>query len=537
MRREYGRSDLPVRVRSGDGGTEWVVGLAGFSREGTGDVLPPHLLQGLPMDAFRQEPPRGPALASELNRIVLSPDPELSPVDWEAALSPLLPLVPFPSYGQPSVVVRETEVQPRFAGTNFKLPLRILQLDARPEHPLPGWIRQVFGGHPDGAVEKAVVVETRSLGPDAPRWPVIDILHVDTWPAGTAGELLTNDAKRSGTLGWFARWTGAWETRLLAIHCDSEDEAAVARTLAQRLCGKGGPAVLIGPPGAPVVFWTVFYDRLIHDDPLDQALVVASSQTGRPGVLYASGPDRVEGVRVSNAGSAIADRAGKTVPLTPGIADFAQKWNGWTFSVHEGDGLIPMAAAVDRLRATETSISFADDVYRETRGFTAPARFVNATFWRSANGGRERMEPTAAPLQSGVGYELGVQIGSQEDETAVLDARAILEEVFRWSVNQRGVWVEIGVVGLDFDVHGDPVQPLWLPREGPSATAYFAVSTNRTGPVRLRYGLYYENNLIQSFRMAAYAVSASGDRITPSSRDGGRHSRSSTMVAPAPPSC
>src|SRR5262245_22317011 len=74
-----------------------------------------------------------------------------------------------------------------------------------------------------------------------------------------------------------------------------------------------------------------------------------------------------------------------------------------------------------------------------------------------------------------------------------------------------GVWVEIGVVGLDFDVEGDPVQPLWLPREGSSSTAFFRVSTKQAGPVRLRYGLYYENNLIQSFRMAAYAAPFHGE--------------------------
>src|SRR5262249_19851707 len=74
---------------------------------------------------------------------------------------------------------------------------------------------------------------------------------------------------------------------------------------------------------------------------------------------------------------------------------------------------------------------------------------------------------------------------------------------FKWSEDKAGVWVEFGVVGIDFDVIGDPVQELWLPREDASDPLYFAVRPNRPGIASLRFGFYYKNNLMQSFLLAA----------------------------------
>jgi hypothetical protein len=512
MPTEFRRTDLPVRVQSGEHGRHWVVGCGEFSRQGVGEDPPPQLFANLPVEAFRRsEPPGTGKWVEELSRVVLSLDLELASLDWESLFQPLLAAIAFPSPGWSSkLVVRQSEARPRFADTNFKLPLRILELDARPEHPLPSWIRQVFQNYPDPLVEKAVVVETRRLGEEPPRWPVIDVLHLDTWPAGRAEELLTNDATRPGTLGWFARWTGAWQTRLLAIHCASGTEAAAARTLAQRLCDKGGPALLIGPAGVTEAFWTQFYDWLIHDFPLDAGMNSAASTVGRQGVLYAAGWERAEGVRVSSAGMAIADLARQAGRSTARITDFAQNWNEhWEFAFHESGGLIPMAATLDDLRTDAANLSL--NAWRGAdTGAKQAQRFVNGAFWHSANHTLERIAPASGPLRTGVRYEFGVQIGEQDRETAPLDAKAILEEIFQWSVNDDGVWVEIGVVGLDFEVEGDPVQPLWLPREGASSTAYFGVSTRSAGAVQLRYGLYYQNNLIQSFRMAAYAAPLDG---------------------------
>src|SRR5207247_24419 len=46
-------------------------------------------------------------------------------------------------------------------------------------------------------------------------------------------------------------------------------------------------------------------------------------------------------------------------------------------------------------------------------------------------------------------------------------------------------------------------QELWLPRTGASEPVYFTVSPHTAKVASLRFGLYYKNNLIQSFLMAA----------------------------------
>jgi hypothetical protein len=79
-------------------------------------------------------------------------------------------------------------------------------------------------------------------------------------------------------------------------------------------------------------------------------------------------------------------------------------------------------------------------------------------------------------------------------------------ELLKWTPDMRGVWIEIGLVGMDFEVLGDPVQELWLPREIPTDTIYFAVRPLKAGACRLRFCLYYQQNIFQSFRLAALTL-------------------------------
>jgi hypothetical protein len=205
----------------------------------------------------------------------------------------------------------------------------------------------------------------------------------------------------------------------------------------------------------------------------------------------------------------------------PGLIDFARSWKGWEFVLRESLGLLPMAGLVEDLRQQLRSGVKLDlgPVYAGggastvllSTEITPPGRFVNAVFWQDRDGELARVEPSGGPLRAATTYQFGVQIGTLDKVILALDASAILEEVFRWSPEKKGVWVEIGVVAIDCAVTGDPVQSLWLPREGPSDTVYFAVSFNRPGRVnQLRYGVYYKNNLIQSFRMAAFVVPQAG---------------------------
>ncbi len=85
-------------------------------------------------------------------------------------------------------------------------------------------------------------------------------------------------------------------------------------------------------------------------------------------------------------------------------------------------------------------------------------------------------------------------------------ASAVFEELFKWTKEMKGVWLEIGVSGIDFELLGEPVQELWLPQATPSDFIYFAVSPHIAGAARLRFCIYYQQNLIQSFRLAAFTI-------------------------------
>jgi hypothetical protein len=101
-----------------------------------------------------------------------------------------------------------------------------------------------------------------------------------------------------------------------------------------------------------------------------------------------------------------------------------------------------------------------------------------------SDGTMERLDQKQARLRVSEVCHLGIQIGPKDVHIYTAGATAIFEEVFKWTPEMEGVWVEIGVTGLDFEVLGDPVQELWLPREGASETVYFAVVPKTAGMAR-----------------------------------------------------
>jgi len=429
---------------------------------------------------------------------------------------PLGPRCPPP----PWRVVRICRVRPRALNLPFTLPLRILQLNTLPNHNLDGMVRDIFGGYAPDVVDPAMLARSSADWSAPMDWRTVDVVHIDALPAFDSRRALLTMAEpeRVGTLGWFARTTDRWQTRLLAVHCASAEECGTAGSLAQALWGKGNPAVLVvGPAGtAPARsvehFFTSFYNLLIHDYALDAAHA-ASPDADVTATLFAGG-GREEAIRVSNVGVLLLDLMRDVAPAqkTFGIAlpranEFLRAelssieglWKNSTFKQHEGGGLLPLAAELERLRRAVIPAF-------ERRSFQpaqAAERFVSPSLWSETAGKLEVMEPAAAALRAGAMYQLGIQIGAPDVRPVVINAVAIFEEVFKWSPDSKGVWVEIGVSGIDFAVIGDPVQELWLPRTGDSDAIYFTVSPRVAGVAQLRFGLYYRNNRIQSFRLAA----------------------------------
>jgi hypothetical protein len=138
------------------------------------------------------------------------------------------------------------------------------------------------------------------------------------------------------------------------------------------------------------------------------------------------------------------------------------------------------------------------------------ARFVNTGFFADRDSGDpEEIPQKGANLNWGEMVHLGVDIGPRNPKIVVSGAAPLNEEVFRWKPQMNGVWVEIGITGIDFDVIGSPVRELWLPRDGASERVYFPVVPHASkGVSRLRVCLYYNSNIVQSFRVAAITKAA-----------------------------
>jgi hypothetical protein len=570
---EFERCDLPVRVVQDDDkltitvGARYPFGLVTVASGASPDRDPVidirdvvRLFQHLQPGAFRWSTPRNPARLDSVFRLTIEVSaPDIASMDWEAILQSASSLVgrfaDSTSYAPDWTIVRRSPVRPRFDTLPLTLPIRVLDLNPRPEHSLQHWIRSLFGTRPDAEVERAVVTAVSNEWSAPDEWATVDVLHVDSLP--TTGQLdmllSTNRPDQSGTLGWFARRTERWQTRLLVLHCESSDQARAGRRFAQALIDKGGPAVLVafprGADGASRVsrFYESFYGLLIHDNPLDRAIAIAADAHDVSPALFV-GAGRAEALRPSNVGVSLVDLWSRLSPNTASwdptvnveirdlarhhaspdavvdgvkadLADTRRKWDRLEFDQHERDGLLPLSAAAHHLRSR--ILPPAGTLRVRSKAPSSPShvpRFVNGKFWSEVDGALEEVEQYRALLRVGNVYHLGLNIGPKDARIVTLNAAALFEDVFKWA-ETNGVWVEFAVTGIDFDVVGDPIREVWLPREGQTEPVYFAVRPKQSGVSHLRYGLYYQHNLIQSFHLVA-SVSFPDDLVTPATTCG-----------------
>lgn len=136
-------------------------------------------------------------------------------------------------------------------------------------------------------------------------------------------------------------------------------------------------------------------------------------------------------------------------------------------------------------------------------------RFVNPSLW-SIDGGADattqRIDPAGkVALKLGEPVVLGIEVGPKDATVTVLGAQALFEEPFRWDQGHEGVWLTVGLSGIDFDVLGAPVQEFWLPRIGASDRIEFTVVPRTSGALLLRFCVYFGADLLQSYRLAAIA--------------------------------
>ncbi|HVR11456.1 MAG TPA: CHAT domain-containing protein [Thermoanaerobaculia bacterium] len=517
------------------------------------------LFRGLPPAAFveRPAPPR-PAITTEtVRRVALDVrGSELAAIDWEDLLAAATREIPPQGAGGHAAwtIVRTCAVRPRSSTLPLTLPLRILQVDPRPAHPLPAWVRSLFGHRPQEEVDRAVMVGATPQWRLPAGWPKVDVLHLDAPPPLDGGGPAPSTAlpEMPGTLGWLARLTDRWRTRLVVMHCETAPAAAAARRLAGALCDRGGPAVLaVLAPAADAGaadFYRAFYFHLVHDFPLDDILAQTVRFDRRGGGVTAAlfaGAGREDALRVSAVGLVLANLSRtldeKTAPPAALAADRAfsaavladpavrevlasikEDWESSRFNLHEREGLLPLAANLAEIRRISERRATSGRMRRgPTSPRSAPApgpRFVSSGLWRGAGDELEPIAQDVPALTAGELVHLAITIGPQDVRIRTLDATAIVEDAFTWSPERDGVWVDLAVAGIDFGVAGDSVQEVWLPRVGTSEPVHFAVRPCQPGVAMLRFGLYYKNDLIQSFRLAA-KVREVGDGVVPTAAE------------------
>jgi hypothetical protein len=486
-------------------------------------------------------------------------DPSRQGESWEAAVAKGLQRF---ETSTEVAVVRVSPVRPRSANFPFTVPLRILQVngtDAEDNVLTP--LYKVFSYKALDAYSaalRATAVHWEEWG-DAQipkNWPNVDVLHFDRVPAFPKQEQMSGDATIAGTLGWFVEKIVAWQVRLIVFRV-SVSQMKNVREFASAVVARGGPAILVEAFARPEQrhnFYVTLYPRLIHDSPIDliwrDALTDVRDNQFDASIFVGAG--REEQVRPSNIAYGLwqfvrpenerrrRESLNKVfiskVPLwkrykvkktlNQGLSAIGSEWETYKFEYSEREGLLPLSDALSDMRLelagpVSAPALLSGIVRSKTSRWAAKLltpRFVNCSFSTEnpVTGDLVVVDQETGTFQVGSVYHLGIQVGPKSARVITVNETALVEEVFKWTPEMRGVWVEIGVSGIDFEVVGDPVQRVWLPASSaePTEIVYFAVIPQKTGVNRIRFAVYFRQNVIQSFRVAVIVGASPSDRAS-----------------------
>jgi hypothetical protein len=543
-KRAGGRERVAIEAPNGGTWTTWVHPDAKVMLRGLQKALPP-----LPPEDHRDD---DWYRRRTIDRVVLALPAMLAAAPWEDALA---------EWATGRVIVRACAAAPPYIARPLALPLRIGVVaiqragepgDGRAGRSLGAFIdrvtrsaRREFAVH---AVENLSSVSSRlDANMRRRRWPTLDVMQLD-------GRLPITDlldpepSGPPGSLGWIERAAALYQVRLVVLPISDESAVVEARRLAARLVDRGGPAVLLATadqrtrpgsyhePGLRQI-----YAGLIHDEPLDVAMrnvpgAGLFAGAGREDALRVSaGADRVV-ARASTDSASLDDlisefrsrmprpaprvRARRLMQIRSGVKNLVQDWPGIDFS-GEGRGLYPTAQVTEPI--TDLLAPPPDRVGQpSSRPGPTSDHFVNATLLLTDTDGRPAVEAAVdgPPLISNATYLLRVDVGPLAEHVRPAGALELLVENQLWDPVDNGLWTELGVTGVGCTVLGSAVQPLWVPRHGPSAPRYVAVRIGQPGIAMLRYTLYHRTHVVQSFRLAAVVARSRRSLVSTTQRRG-----------------
>ena len=474
--------------------------------------------------------------------------PELASIPWE-----LMAAYPGETYRGALTNRRWLAIERTFQPLvtlpgNVTLPIRILVaslLSGRPngetEFDLDRSLRQVFGSNAEEVVRSfqatsqshaSVERFEASLGPTP-----YDVLHL-------VGDLAS--LRRIG----FTRLHRLTSARLLVLHVrGGEGRTWGALLRVAHRAARAVPAVIAsqftGSPATAAEFYHAFYDGLVHDLPIDEAMDTAREQLrygfrdlswAFPALFAAENAhdllrvspladaarkraedmlDEVRAIRSTlaavtgrstvgpNARSLNSDvdaRLARLSQLEANVRDGLQLADITAWD-HESSGVVPLGNAIATLDTAAAALSRegmnAEDLAQLATVDTT--RVVN-TYFRTDVG---TPVPPTDSIVAGNPYDLVVQIGPRLIESNVRAPVAIPEAVLEPFYGAAGVELEVAVFSSDFSVDNDR-QRLMLGRVGPSRALPFRVTALRPAPsARLRVGIYFKQNLLQCLLVTA----------------------------------
>lgn len=475
-------------------------------------------------------------------------DPSLASAPWERALAKVR--------GTDEVIVRVSPVWPRALGAPLVPPVRVLFVDTPRDHPVASALR-----HRAPALVTDLVAST-DLSARQSLWPTAEALvfHGPPWPR--APLLSTASPSQTGTLAWLARLTERWQTRLLVLLTGLPDPAldhAAATRLAAALVARGGPAVLVADVASTAT--AALLRAIASDEPLDHALRTVTAAAGDACLFVGAGREEI--LRIAFAAQsfltplveeALTRDEGLSAVTVSGLRKAAASTPFESADDAAGigpdepasppperltpKGLPPLpftfsapAAAPSPLERYHHAVQVAGAERRKSGHESAThltRRFTNTLLHDIERDGSLRpLDAATEHVRAGRTYQLAVQIGRRSKALRVVGSNALLEEAFRWVAEDDGAWLEVAITGIDFDVLGDPVQELWLPRQGATEAIHFAVrpraplpTTGSPAPAdpgasRLRVCLYHRGALVQSLRLVTLVALEDGQSAVP----------------------
>lgn len=313
------------------------------------------------------------------------------------------------------------------------------------------------------------------------------------------------------------------QTRLLCFLSEAAFSPALAR-LATRLAQRGGPAVLLcwsvareataermasiaaRVPISPSI------DRAVAGLSLDVELVLVSGG-GRDalfhgekveGALERSGHVARRGPEFYRAGRSI-DQHAQLGRIAKALADLESRQDR-TLDTRSA----PFSFSIESPIPTPPQPTAATPKPTPTPTFV---RFVQAEL---LSGEPSHLAPIAARrgLTAAATCYLQVRIAAAAGLAQIDEPADLVKALLGQGIRPQGQRLEVAVSGIDFDVLGDAIQPLWIAEHHDSAPAIFALRPKASAAaqatwLRLRFGIYRESLLLQSFFLVARIGEAS----------------------------